>query len=355
MIIIVEGIDRVGKTTFIDKMCEKRKLIRLKDSNVCSKTYGDDDFGSFSLGKLDTSVAFLKQLNEQGFDIIVDRLHLTELVYGKTKHRQVCENKIYELDRILSSQKCILVYVQPTDINWSNKQAGEDQTTLYRNFNFEYSLSGIEKYYTNFHKLDRTVELLNDRMNQINKLIADRALRQLAEKGRRVNDTIELISYSAVFANITTQEIKNTFEIDSDLFRNFKYDVDNKIDTKYGSYQINKYFGLFNRLYSAMEYLKTDNIYTRRCIISFENEHCFQNIQFIIRNNKLVVVCNMRSCNIVDNYQNDIMICSLLADAFKEEFHKYDKEYKLEQQHDIIMNIGSLHIFVKEGDNDASK
>lgn len=355
MIVIVEGIDRVGKTTFIDKMCNERKMIRLKDRNVCSESYADSDFSSFSLGKLDTSVSFLEQLTEQGFDVIVDRLHLTELVYGKTKNRDVCQSKIYELDKILSTQECILVYVQPTDLKWSSEQAGEDETQLDRQFNFEYNLTNIESFYTNFNNLDETVYKVSQRIECENKKTVDAMMNDVRQQGEPVNDTVEVIGSSSVFLNITTDEIKNTFDIDVDLFNMFKYEVVNKIDTRHGAYVIKRYFRLFEALQKAMSVLETDNLFTRRCVIKFDNAHCFQNIQFMIRNHKLVVICNMRSCNMIDNYENDILICSLLADAFKEELRKYNNKYEIEQGSNIIMQIGSLHYFIKGDEKHAGK
>ena len=86
--------------------------------------------------------------------------------------------------------------------------------------------------------------------------------------------------------------------------------------------EIDKYFSIFQKLQEAMQVFVTDNQFTRRCISQFDKEHCFQNIQFLVRNNKLVIICNMRSCNVIENYENDILICSLLADEFKQVFKK---------------------------------
>ena len=91
----------------------------------------------------------------------------------------------------------------------------------------------------------------------------------------------------------------------------------NKTNGIYGPYDMTKYHDIFDKLDNAIELLSTDNINTRRAILQFDKEHCFQYIQFLIRNNKLTVICNMRSCNVNENYKSDIFICSILADRFK--------------------------------------
>jgi thymidylate kinase len=351
MIIIVEGIDRCGKTTFIDKMCETMpKMLRFKDLNVCSKIYTDEDFSSFSLGKLDTSVAFLKQLSEKGYDIIVDRLHLTELVYGECERNTTSYKEIGQLDNELAKLDTLLVLVEPTDLNWSNQQAEKDQSKHYHAFKKHYANSAIEKYHTNFHRLDETVHTIIHRMAKINKYKANIAIEKVSHSPNRVNNTLEFVNFTSIFDEITTAEIIKTFDLDASLVLNFEYDVRNKTNGVYGPYKMEKYHDIFDKLHDAMKHLIDDNIQTRRCIIQFDKEHCFQNIQFLVRDNKLKVICNMRSCNAIDNYKPDIYICSILADEFKNEyirlFHK-----SLNNSHEICMNIGSFHMFVKEEDN----
>lgn len=356
MIIIVEGIDRCGKTTFIDKMCKRvPDMLRFKDANICSKIYTDKDFASFSLGKLDTSVALLKQLSEKGYSIIVDRLHLTELVYGVVERGTTAYKEIGELDNILAKLNCILILVEPTDLQWSNEQAGKDQKRHYRTFKTFYEMSSIEKYHTNFNELDKMVDILLNRMIKHNADNANFYSTYVDVCGKEVNNTKEMINNSTTYYNITTAEILNTFDLDLSLTMNFEYDVDNKIINKYGPYEMTKYHNIFDNLREAMQNLITDNINTRRCVIQFDKEHCFQNIQFLIRNNKLIVICNMRSCNVIDNFKSDIYICSLLADRFKKIYaNMFSKS--LEQTHDICMNIGSLHIIKEEEKiEDASK
>lgn len=355
MIIIVEGIDRCGKTTLIDRLCKfDNSIIRFKDYNVCSKTYNDEGFKDFSLGKLDTTVAMLKQLSEQGFDVIVDRLHLTELVYGSVERNQTSHMEIGELDNRLAEMKSLLVLVEPTDLAWSNEQAEKDQTEHYHAFKSAYINSAIEKYHTDFNHLGETIEYIFRRREETNSIMANGMILFVKSEGRKINNTKEIINDVTEFEDITTAEILNTFNLDKTFTMNFEYDVKNKTEGKYGPYDMKYYHDIFDKLESAIDLLVTDNINTRRCIIQFDKDHCFQYIQFLIRDNKLTVICNMRSCNVEDNYKSDIFICSILADKLKE---IYANKFRttLHQTHDIIMNVGSLHAFIKEENKNASE
>jgi thymidylate kinase len=79
MIVIVEGIDRVGKTTLCDKLKDKGFII-FKDIWFLHKFIKDK--ATFSVGKLDATLSFLQVLYEQDLNVVCDRLHLTEYVYG---------------------------------------------------------------------------------------------------------------------------------------------------------------------------------------------------------------------------------------------------------------------------------
>ena len=226
MIIIVEGIDRCGKTTLIDRICEiDKNIIKFKDYNVCSKKYTDEGFKDFSLGKLDTSIAMLKQLSEQGFDIIVDRLHLTEIVYGSIERKQTSYTHIGELDNRLAEMKSLLVLVEPTDLAWSNKQAEKNQTEHYRLFKSVYSNSAIEKYHTDFNHLDEAIKYIFLRRQETNAMLTEMIQTYVENEGSLVNDTKEIINDDTEFEDITTAEIINTFNLDKAFVMNFEYDV----------------------------------------------------------------------------------------------------------------------------------
>lgn len=78
---------------------------------------------------------------------------------------------------------------------------------------------------------------------------------------------------------------------------------------------------------------------SRRLVVDFPREHCFQNVQFLFRKNTLIVIANMRSCNYEENFMMDLFLCYSLGRILLNccrciSFPIF-----------IIMNIGSLHIF----------
>lgn len=77
LIVVVEGLERTGKTTLC-KEFEKRGFVYFKDYNRIDK--------HICLGmesRLDTTLTFLQNLSENGVNVVVDRLHLSEYAYGK--------------------------------------------------------------------------------------------------------------------------------------------------------------------------------------------------------------------------------------------------------------------------------
>jgi len=354
MIVIVEGVDRVGKTTLINKLNKEIPSMILKDANICSKDYKDKDFKVFSLGKLDTSVCFLEQLSDDMNLILVDRLHLTELAYGIALKRGTEQEKIQELDDRLAEMGAILIYVDPAHPEWSDEQAGEDQTERVEILRGLYNTTKLEKYRTNFEELDEMVRILKNRLGAYNKKLVNLIGMDINKRGHKSNNTIEILNDNSTYFDITTREISETFDINSEFAENFESDVKNRYETTIGSYITEHYYDIFDNMYKAMNQLEEDNVETRRCVMHFDPAHCFQTIQFIIRKNKLNVICNMRSCNYDVNYQHDILICSILADEFKKRYASIFGA-RLEDIHNITMNVGSLHKFVEESEENASK
>jgi len=160
VLVILEGIDRVGKTTLAN-MLVKQGFMYLKDEflvSTCDDFKSSLSFCDYSLGKCDSTVVLLLQLIEQGHDIVMDRLHLTEMVYGTIERKGSKTPELFMLDRILSMKKTLLVMVEPDDINYSNEHAGCDLTEHAKLMALEYSLSCIWKVKTKFKMLASTCE-----------------------------------------------------------------------------------------------------------------------------------------------------------------------------------------------------
>lgn len=171
MFVIVEGIDRVGKTTLCNKL-EGLGFITLKDAfgkiiagsereaRICVND--DEQFPMYSIGKLDTAVQYIKNLHDKGYNIVADRLHLTELVYGSLDRAYVPRwEKLNKLDRMIEEMfgpDVMLVLVCPTDIKEASERAGCNLEAHHVMFVDEFAESKIKRgLTTNFNHLDGAV------------------------------------------------------------------------------------------------------------------------------------------------------------------------------------------------------
>lgn len=103
LIVVVEGLERTGKTTLC-KEFEKRGFVYFKDFNRINKHIC---MGMES--RLDTTLTFLQNLSENGVNVVVDRLHLSEYSYANTlrklggaaKNVDYIDNAISKLNSVL--------------------------------------------------------------------------------------------------------------------------------------------------------------------------------------------------------------------------------------------------------------
>jgi thymidylate kinase len=118
MIIIVEGIDRVGKTTLCNKLSKELGIKIFKDNPV----HYSSGLKEVYTEKVKTLVNMQECFNN---DFISDRLHLTEYVYGFCE-REYCNMEMFNVDEQLSKMDCILILVTPVYIERSSKEHGKD-------------------------------------------------------------------------------------------------------------------------------------------------------------------------------------------------------------------------------------
>lgn len=152
MLVIVEGLDRVGKTTLVNKL-KDYGFITLKDEFINDE---HEHFGTYSYGKCETAVTMIKKLVDQGYNVVMDRLHLTEMVYGKYLRHDIALPDLSELDKYISENiPSLLVMVKPTDLSEGATRAEMDiRSYSIMNDLFEkaFELSSINKmsctYYT---------------------------------------------------------------------------------------------------------------------------------------------------------------------------------------------------------------
>lgn len=157
MIIIVEGIDRVGKTTLCKKLADATGYKVFRDD---TRYFGNHENAYINTEKINT----LQCLIDDGIvnDIILDRYHLTEIVYG-AYDRGYQNETMHDIDERLSSRKdVILLYVKPTDIMRSSIEHGKNlkrHNTLMKKL-FIISKIGL-KLDLSYNEIDEAVDVVS--------------------------------------------------------------------------------------------------------------------------------------------------------------------------------------------------
>ena len=167
MIVIVEGIDRVGKTTLVNKLVQGG-FINLKDEFIL----GDhnlliDSFEDYSVGKCESFYVLAKSLSDSGKNVVIDRLYLTELVYGACDRLGSNQVACFGLDTLFENEGAILCWVKANDLELSNKLAGVDQTKKEDMFKFYFDLSSnTNKIICDYTTIDATANEILSRASK---------------------------------------------------------------------------------------------------------------------------------------------------------------------------------------------
>lgn len=159
MIILVEGIDRVGKTTLCKILSDRFGFPISKDD---TRYYGSHNNVDINTEKDNTFV----NLIEQGCidNVIFDRFHLTEYVYSYIE-RGVKNDAMIDIDNRLSKLDVLLIFVLPVDIKWSSREHGSDLTKHQKLFEKMYEQSKLNKYRCTFYSYDMCINEVERRLN----------------------------------------------------------------------------------------------------------------------------------------------------------------------------------------------
>lgn len=146
MVIIVEGIDRIGKTTFCRTLSKKTGIPIFKENNFFNTGYSTgDELRETLIEKMSSIINIIETIN---CDIILDRFHLSEIVYGTVeRNTHMYEWALWELDKKLSDIGAILCYMNPVCIQKSEEEHGARLIEHNEMFNKCVSRSTIKTIY----------------------------------------------------------------------------------------------------------------------------------------------------------------------------------------------------------------
>lgn len=119
MIIVVEGIDRIGKTTLCNRLSKELQMPIYKESGVHEAT---------QIGNVRSQMSLLNLCKVTGCNVIFDRLFSSEYVYG------MCDRKCspfvskkflnMAIDLFLQIPDAIYISMQSTDVEKSSAEHG---------------------------------------------------------------------------------------------------------------------------------------------------------------------------------------------------------------------------------------
>ena len=140
MIIIVEGIDRVGKTTLCERLRDEMNVPIHK--NVCKTKYENMD-NNYETDKM---LQLINICNITDSIVIFDRFHLTDYVYGIIERGYDVHDASVNIADIENSLKedTILLLVEPTNIDKSSNEHGKDLSKHAKMFDEIYKESKIK-------------------------------------------------------------------------------------------------------------------------------------------------------------------------------------------------------------------
>lgn len=107
MIVILEGLERTGKTT-LAKIFEEKGFINFKDHNHLR------DFSVESIAeRLDSTLSTLIALDKKGINIVLDRFHISEYIYSTLNRGNNFSlfDHIWYIDEVLSHLNTKLIYL----------------------------------------------------------------------------------------------------------------------------------------------------------------------------------------------------------------------------------------------------
>ena len=163
MIIIVEGIDRVGKTTLCHKLSDVTGYPIYKYHGDVSYDKMDSDNETDKMLQL-INVLSIARMQGKEINLIFDRFSWSDFAYGVTNRNYNVEHAVanfIKIDKALKDIGANVILVRPTDIERSSREHGSDLSTKNRLFNQCYIIASCIKFECNYDTMDSVVDLFD--------------------------------------------------------------------------------------------------------------------------------------------------------------------------------------------------
>lgn len=150
MIVILEGLERTGKSTVAEILETKYNFVSFKDHNHLMEMDR-----SFIANRLDATLSMITALDKANIDVVLDRFHISELIYG-TYYRGYSRTNfqhIKYIDEVISHLNTKLILLERTvdekyeEVFPRNSNAGYI-IAMQKDFRYEVDKSYIENKMT---------------------------------------------------------------------------------------------------------------------------------------------------------------------------------------------------------------
>ena len=164
MIVILEGLERTGKST-VAKRFEKRGFINFKDRNHIR------DMSSQSIAnRLDSTLSFLIQADKNNLNVILDRFHISEFIYSVFNRGNEKEkfSHIWFIDEVLSQLNTKMILF--------SREIDNDYLEVYPEAVSTHQLKSLQnsfKYYVDKSYIKDKFEYEDSRVFDVDKFISN--------------------------------------------------------------------------------------------------------------------------------------------------------------------------------------
>lgn len=137
MVIVVEGIDRVGKTTLCSRLSYLSGYKILKKDRECADM--DLPVDAKTYATYGNAMGIVQMVNGGlAKDFIFDRFHWTEYVYGaidRGSNLSLSLMNLVEIEMLKAKDNWLMVYVKPADLAKSSIEHGKNLSRHYNMYN----------------------------------------------------------------------------------------------------------------------------------------------------------------------------------------------------------------------------